>query len=113
MDNLELEQEIKDKSLTAPRITLDRVKNSISEVDYVTYVAKNGKILRWAVLTLENGFIVTGEPSAAVSKENDNEEIGKKIAYDNAFDKIWALEGYLLQEDQYRKFLNECHTSNQ
>jgi hypothetical protein len=39
---------------------------------------------------------VTGE-SAAASPENFDEQIGRKIARDNARNKIWALEGYLLR----------------
>jgi hypothetical protein len=45
---------------------------------------------------LTNGFIVTGE-SAAASPENFDEEIGRKIARDNARNKIWAFEGYTLR----------------
>ena len=43
-----------------------------------------------------NGFHVVGE-SAAASPENFDAEIGRKIARDNARNKIWALEGYLLR----------------
>jgi hypothetical protein len=48
-------------------------------------------------LTLRNGFTVTGE-SACASPENYNSEIGQKIAFENARDKVWMLEGYLLKE---------------
>ena len=48
-------------------------------------------------LTLRNGFTVTGE-SACASPENFNKEIGEKIAFENARNKIWVLEGYLLKE---------------
>ena len=54
-------------------------------------------LLTFCVLVLKNGFTVTGE-SACASKENFNEEIGRKIARQNAVAKIWALEGYLLKE---------------
>ena len=30
--------------------------------------------------------------------ENFDPEIGKQVAYDNAREKIWLLEGYLLKE---------------
>ena len=40
---------------------------------------------------------MSGE-SACASPENFNEEIGRKIAKENARGKIWALEGYLLKE---------------
>ena len=48
-------------------------------------------------LTLRNGFIVVGE-SAAASPENFDQAIGRKIARENARNKIWAFEGYLLRE---------------
>lgn len=48
-------------------------------------------------LVLENGFVVTGT-SACIDPANYSEEIGKQIAYDNAVDKIWQLEGYLLAQ---------------
>jgi hypothetical protein len=54
-----------------------------------------GTNLTICVLTLRNGFNVTGE-SACVSPENFNMERGQEIAYNKARDKIWALEGYLL-----------------
>ena len=46
---------------------------------------------------LRNGYSTIGE-SAAVSLANFDKEIGRKIARENARDKIWALEGYLLKE---------------
>jgi hypothetical protein len=48
-------------------------------------------------LTLKNGFTVTGE-SACASPENFDAELGRKIAFKNAREKIWQLEGYLLKE---------------
>ena len=35
--------------------------------------------------------------------ENFDEEIGRKIAYQNAVQKIWSLEGYLLKEKLYKE----------
>jgi hypothetical protein len=46
---------------------------------------------------LDNGYSVRGE-SACVNPENYNQEIGERIAYDNAFDKLWALFGFLLAD---------------
>ncbi len=54
------------------------------------------------VLTLENGFSVTGE-SACVDPANFNLQIGQDIARANAFEKIWQLEGYLLKEEMYQE----------
>ena len=36
--------------------------------------------------------------SSCVDPANFNEGVGQEIAYTNAFDKIWQLEGYLLME---------------
>ncbi|MGE9275220.1 Gp49 family protein [Escherichia coli] len=49
------------------------------------------------VPVLRNGFTVTGE-SACASPENFDAEIGRKIARQNAVNKIWMLEGYLLKQ---------------
>jgi len=48
-------------------------------------------------LTLRNGFTVRGE-AATVSKENFNVAIGERISRENAREKVWELEGYLLQQ---------------
>lgn len=57
--------------------------------------------LTFCVLVLRNGFTVTGE-SACASPENFNVEIGRKIARENAVQKVWLLEGYLLKERLYQ-----------
>lgn len=53
--------------------------------------------LTFCVLVLRNGFTVTGE-SACVSPENFDADMGRKIARQNAIDKIWPLMGYALRE---------------
>ena len=49
------------------------------------------------MLTTRNGYAVVGKPSASVSPENDNAEIGEKVAIDNARGELWPLMGYELQ----------------
>jgi hypothetical protein len=53
-------------------------------------------------LVLRNGFTVIGE-SSCLSAKNFDQEIGREISKDNAKDKIWALEGYLLKQKQFEK----------
>jgi hypothetical protein len=53
-------------------------------------------LLTFCVLVLRNGFTVTGE-SACASPENFNAEIGRKVARENAVNKIWPLMGYELK----------------
>ena len=90
----EIEQEIQDKGLNAPRLTPDKIDATIVSEAYHVFEGTTTTICR---LELKNGFSVIGE-SAAVSLENFDAEIGRKIARDNARDKIWAFEGYLLKE---------------
>ena len=54
-------------------------------------------LLTFCVLVLKNGFTVTGE-SACASPENFDAELGRKIARQNAVQKIWPLMGYQLRE---------------
>lgn len=77
---------------TAPRVTMQLILSKVAKEAFFF-----DETLTICVLTLTNGFKVTGE-SACASIENFNEELGKKIAKDNAVNKIWMLEGYLLKE---------------
>ncbi len=54
-------------------------------------------LLTFCVLVLRNGFTVTGE-SACASPENFDAELGRKIARQNAVQKIWPLMGYALKD---------------
>ena len=90
----QIEAEIQAAGKTAPRLTPDDIDRSIVSEMYHVFP---GTTMTVAALTLRNGYIVTGE-SAAASPENFDAAIGRKIARDNARNKIWALEGYLLRE---------------
>jgi hypothetical protein len=94
MSETEIENEIQAKGLNAPRLTPAMIDEAIVSEQY--YVFPNTTMTVCA-LTLRNGYIVTGE-SAAASPENFDQAIGRKIARENARNKIWALEGYLLRE---------------
>jgi Phage protein (N4 Gp49/phage Sf6 gene 66) family len=99
MDEREIEQEVQAKGLNAPRISPDDLDAKIAGEMYHVFP---GTTLTVCCLVLENGYTVTGE-SAAVSPENFDAEIGRKIARAEARDKIWQLEGYLLRERLHRQ----------
>lgn len=99
MNEQDLEVEIQQKGLVAPRLTPSLIDAVIVGEDY--HVFPN-TTLTVCCLTLKNGFTVTGE-SAAASPENFDREIGKKVARENARNKIWQLEGYLLKEKLYNQ----------
>ncbi|GAB2472022.1 hypothetical protein GCM10027082_24420 [Comamonas humi] len=97
MNDDAIEQQIQAKGLTAPRVTLADLNANIVHTEIVKHVAPSGQILRWAVLTTRSGFAVTGRPSASVSVENDNAEIGEGVAIENARQELWPLMGYELR----------------
>ena len=120
MNDHAIEQEIQAKGLTAPRITPADIEANIVSEHYFT--ARDGRrgaiadgtyvgrerpqfgeadlaaldLLTFCVLVLRNGFTVTGE-SACASPENFDAELGRKIARQNAMQKIWPLMGYELR----------------
>lgn len=89
-----IENEIQAKGLNAARLTPQHIDNTIVGEQYHVF---DGTTLTVCCLTLRNGFTVTGE-SAAASPKNFDVEIGRKIARQNAREKIWELEGYLLKQ---------------
>lgn len=89
-----IEREIQEKNLNAPRLTPGLIDSVIDSTDYHVF---GDTCLTVCCLTLKNGFTVTGE-SACASPENFDESIGRKIAFEQARNKIWMLEGYLLKQ---------------
>lgn len=107
-----IQLEIEAKGLHAPRVTPADIEAEIASEHYFTAYggAKYGRITRdepadsdtlklltFCVLVLRNGFTVTGE-SACVSPENFDAEIGRKIARQNAINKVWPLLGFSLRD---------------
>jgi len=114
---------------STPLFLLDENQESLTiGRDYLTdetieFETQSGSVLRWGFKDIDGGVFIVGKPSASVSAENDNREIGLKIAienmyesgrmgaryllqplvkgiektaYNDAFNKIWELEGYQL-----------------
>lgn len=106
-----VEREIQAKGKTAPRVTPSDLQANIASEWYFNAgdaiqpdnfhppVSANNPLrcLTFCVLVLKNGFTVTGE-SACASPENYDEAIGRKIARQNAEQKIWPLMGYALKD---------------
>lgn len=105
-----IERLIQAKGKVAARVTPADIETNIASEHYftaadaVTYNAGGPavvpeaslKLLTFCVLVLRNGFTVTGE-SACASPENFDAEIGRRIARENAVQKIWPLMGYELR----------------
>jgi hypothetical protein len=104
-----IEAAIVARGLTAPRVTPLALEANIIHEVYFTAGEKLDfgvvagykypgplDLLTFCVLVLRNGFTVTGE-SACASPENFDAAIGRKIARENAKQKVWALMGYELK----------------
>lgn len=115
MSDQQIEQEIQARGLTAPRVTPADIEANLKGEYYFTaeqavaatvhqqdeltrLTGWDGelKLLTFCVLVLKNGFTVTGE-SACASPENFDAELGRKIARQNAVNKVWPLMGYELK----------------
>lgn len=94
-----IEQEIQAKNLNAPRLTPADIDAAIVGKSFHVFP---GTTVTVCCLTLVNGFNVIGY-SAAASIENFDLEIGQKIAFENARQKVWPLEGYLLKQRLYQQ----------
>lgn len=82
----------------APRVTKEDLEANVKHVEIVKHLSYGNQVLRWAVITTKSGFAVTGDPSASVSPENDDKDLGEKIAYENARNKLWQFMGYNLKQ---------------
>ena len=71
-------------ALPGRKLTKEFLESEIIQIDYKRL---GGKITHCAITT-KSGFVFTGE-SACVDPTNYDEDIGSKIAYGNAFDKMW------------------------
>ena len=72
------------------KLTSEDLEALIEAVEYTSVPASTATV---CVLRLHCGFIVTGQ-SACLNPEDFDLEIGKDIAYEKAFEKLWDLEGY-------------------
>lgn len=76
------------------KLTRDDVMQAIKDVQYHQFP---GTVVTVCCLTLTNGFNATGT-SACVDPADFDAETGKKIAFENAFNEAWMLEGYMLKQ---------------
>lgn len=130
--NTPLEQEIQDKRLTAARVTLEMVEHAIvhdayytledavfgkaagnadshTEVGCLAYATRpNLDQITLCHLELANGTRIVGINYGPISPENFDEELARKLAYQNAINQVYALLGYELRTQlQQRAELNQ------
>lgn len=82
---------------TQYKVTQELIDSKIVNATFT--VLASGKVIV-CELTLTNGFTVRGEASV-VDIRNFDPEKGAEISMADAKDKIWVLEGYMMQEKLY------------
>ena len=80
--------------LAAPNITMLHLL-SLIDTEYYHRFAKTTNTA--CCLVLKNGFSVIGSAACASAK------LGRDLAREDAIDKLWALEGYLLKQELHEQ----------
>lgn len=93
MDDKQLQGAI--DALPHPKVTKDSITQRVKAMNFT----RIGEKVTVCCITMVNGFEVIAH-SACVDPRNFDEAIGRELAYANAFEQLWALEGYLLAERQ-------------
>ena len=79
-----------------PRVTVESIEERIEAATYAHEGTTTVAFIRMC-----NGYVSVGT-SACVDPRNYDAELGKRLAYEDAFRALWPLEGYLLAERQRR-----------
>jgi hypothetical protein len=90
MTDAQLEENLKRSRF--PRVDKPSIEAHIEKVEYLVLPESTVTICN---IVLDCGYSVRGE-SACVDQRNFNIDIGRKLAYDDAFRKLWPLYGFLL-----------------
>lgn len=99
-----IEQMVKTEGANvAPRVSKERIDTLMTQVVYVETERPAGTTNTFVHAYLNGKFYLGSGFSGAVSEANFNQKIGlevaRKKAEDNARNKLWELEGYLLYVD--------------
>lgn len=104
LDDKDIEQEIQEKGLDAPRVTPDQIEKLMANVEYDHYIVPNTTttvVTAMLMFKHESPFTLAIGMSATASMDNFDEAIGYKVALMNASadarKKLWQLEGYKLK----------------
>jgi hypothetical protein len=98
---------------TGPRVSLQDIEEAILGVFYQSgdhlldnadmktefsdqMIYDNARTMTICMIMMKNGFMAIGHSTPA-SPENYNFDLGKKLAYDQAFKQLWPLMGFALR----------------
>lgn len=81
--------------MSIEKLTPEKIKARIKKV---TYFPVEDTTTTICAIELDNSFVAVGK-SACMSKDYFDAEIGRKVAYDDAFDKLWEPMGFSIIEN--------------
>lgn len=90
------------------KLTEEMVEDRVVEAVYFHH-----GVLTVCALLMENGFFHVGQ-SACMDPKTYDKDIGKEMAYEDAFRKAWSYEAYLMKEYEWEDNLDvpeECTNS--
>lgn len=76
-------------------VTMEYLESLVDDIEYIR--PRIAPTLTICVIRLKNGFSLRGE-SACADPAAFDESMGRQIAYRDAIQKAWPLEGYLLRQ---------------
>lgn len=89
---------------TAPRVSLQNIKDAIAVEHYVTGSEAVGHsdwpaldVLTICFIVMRNGFTIIGK-AAPAAPANFDKALGRKLAYEDAVRQIWPLMGFALRD---------------
>jgi hypothetical protein len=80
-------------------VTLQYIQSRVKKTTYTVLPDTTTTVCQ---LHMENGYVIMGT-SACVDQAKYNQALGEKYAYEDAINKAWPLEGYLLAEEIYQR----------
>lgn len=93
------EEKAMDQRETKQRTSVS-INDILSKVKRTVYTVLSDDKTTVCQLFMENGYVIIGT-SACVNKANYNQALGEKYAYEDAINKAWPLEGYLLAQQLF------------
>jgi hypothetical protein len=81
------------------KVTLEDIQSKVKKTTFTLLPDGKTTICQ---LQMENDYTVNGH-SACVDPANYNQALGEKYSYEDAINKAWPLEGYLLAEEIHQR----------
>lgn len=78
-------------------VTKHSIEDRIKAVTYQIVDLPEGPRMTLCFITMQGGFVVTGQ-SSCIDTASFNKQLGEQYSFEQAFGKLWELEGYRIRE---------------